>query len=224
MKLPSPHPVDWSLYLVTDPGFLPTEDVVGHILKAVDGGVSVVQLRDKQASDRELEAQALALQQALPEQVPLFINDRVDLALRLGLHLHIGQDDMPYPQARQLLPEELMIGLSINHRSQLDSCLATCRQAGVRPPDVLGIGPMAATPTKPDAAPALGLEGITELANLASAAGIASVAIGGIQASNAAHLASSGVDGICVVSALMGSPTPVQAARQLRNLFEGKST
>ena len=213
-------PLDWSLYLVTDPGFLPAEDLPAHVLKAVDGGVSVVQLRDKQASDQDLESQARTLQQALAGRVPLFINDRVDLALKLGLHLHIGQDDMPYLEARRLLPEDQMIGLSIENRGQLESCIEACRSAGERLPDVFGLGPLYDTPTKADAAPALGLAGIGELAQLASSVGVPSLAIGGIKVSSAASLAGSGVAGICLVSALMGSSDPSETARRLRALFE----
>ena len=162
--------VDWSLYLVTDPSFQPAEHLTTHVLRAIEGGVSVVQLRDKQASDEQLEVQARALARAVGGRVPIFVNDRVQLALSLGLHLHIGQSDMPYVQARQLLPEHLMIGLSIENRDQLEDCIAQYTAAGVRLPDVVGLGPLVETPTKPDAAPALGIAGITELAQRATEA------------------------------------------------------
>ncbi|WP_237223863.1 bifunctional hydroxymethylpyrimidine kinase/phosphomethylpyrimidine kinase [Rothia nasisuis] len=216
--------VDWSLYLVTDPSFHPAEHLTNHVLRAIKGGVSVVQLRDKQASDEQLEVQARALARAVGGRVPIFVNDRVQLARTLGLHLHIGQSDMPYVQARQLLPEYLMIGLSIENRDQLERCIAQCAAAGVRLPDVVGLGPLVETPTKPDAAPALGISGITELAQRASEAGIASVAIGGIQVENAAELATTGVNGVCVVSALMGASDPEQTAARLRRLFTGVSS
>lgn len=214
--------VDWSLYLVTDPSFQPAEHLTYHVLRAIEGGVSVVQLRDKQASDEQLEVQARALARAVGGRVPIFVNDRVQLALSLDLHLHIGQSDMPYVQARQLLPDHLMIGLSIENRDQLESCIAECTATGVRLPDVVGLGPLVETPTKPDAAPALGIAGITALAQRAAEAGIASVAIGGIQLDNAAELTATGVNGICVVSALMGASEPELTAARLRGLFTAK--
>lgn len=124
---------------------------------------------------------------------------------------------MPYVRARCLLPDYLMIGLSIENEEQLIRCIADCAKADVPLPNVIGIGPLQATSTKPDAAPPLGVEGIQKIAAYAVQHDIASVAIGGIGLHNAGELSNSDIDGICVVSALMASQEPVFTARQLRN-------
>ncbi|MGO2516372.1 MAG: thiamine phosphate synthase, partial [Corynebacterium variabile] len=82
--------------------------VPGIVDAAVRGGVSVVQLRDKDATDEVVTQRAAQLKDTLADRVPLFVNDRVETAVELGLHLHIGQDDMPYCTARDLLPSGCM--------------------------------------------------------------------------------------------------------------------
>ena len=97
--------IDWTLYLVTDPDLAGGRDnVVPIVQEAVRGGVTVVQLRDKEASDEQIERTARELLGVLGD-VPLFINDRVEVAAKLGCHLHIGQDDMAFREAREKLGE-----------------------------------------------------------------------------------------------------------------------
>ena len=205
----------WDLYLVTDPSY--QVDLPEFVARAVSGGVSVVQLRDKHADTDSFRAQAIALQQAIPH-IPIFVNDRVEIAQELGLHLHIGQSDMPYEQARALLPEEQMIGLTIETMAQWRACV----DLGIRLPDVIGLGPVEATATKPDAPEAIGVAGVAEIAQEARGRGVACVAIGGVDERNAKDLAPH-VDGLCVVSAIMGAQDPAKAAKRLRTMFqEGK--
>lgn len=203
--------VDWGLYLVTDPG-MSDRRVVDVVADAVAGGVSVVQLRDKVSSDEELEATAREVLDVVGPQVPLFINDRVEVARRVGCHLHLGQDDMPLARARKILGPEPMIGLSIGSHAEFDRLL------GCAPPfpSVVGIGPVFDTSTKADAPAGLGLPLATELASRAQEVGIPAVAIGGIQEANAGGFSGSSWDGICVVSAIMAAPDPRTAAHQLR--------
>lgn len=216
--------VDWSLYLVTDPDLGGGRDAVpGIVSAAVDGGVSVVQLRDKHLGDAEFTRRAADLAELLAgTDVPLFVNDRLTVARDLGLHLHIGQDDVDYRTARARLPDDLLIGLSVDRHSQLDS-LAELMRDGVRPPDVLGLGPVEATATKADAGSALGVTGpgsVDDLACHARELGIASVAIGHVNQANATALGRTGVSGICVVSAIMSSADPAGAAADLRSRFD----
>lgn len=207
-------PVDWSLYLVTDPELGGGPDrVVDIVTRAVAGGVTVVQLRDKHATDAEIEATALALLDAV--DVPVFLNDRVEVARRLGCHLHIGQTDMPYEQARALLAEEQMIGLSVGSDAELDAVLAL----EGRRPDVIGIGPAFDTTTKANAPAGRGVDRIDALATRARAAGLSSVAIGGITAARAGMFTDTAVDGICVVSAIMAAANPAAAARDLKEAY-----
>lgn len=212
--------VDWRLYLVTDPllGGGPQE-VPGIVYEAVLGGVGVVQVRDKDCDDdvefsRRASAIADAAQQAVAEtgrSVPVFVNDRLAIARELGLHLHIGQRDIPFAQARAELPDELMLGLSIESDEQLASALA-----GPGPsPDVIGVSPVWSTATKTDTAAALGPAGADRLARTASRGGVRAVGIGGVTPANVSELAATALDGVCVVSAIMAAPDPRTAAAEL---------
>lgn len=211
--------VDWSLYLATDPDLAGGPDKVAGIAEeAVAGGVSVVQLRDKQATEVEFAERALQIRTTLANypQVPIFVNDRFECAQKYGFHLHIGQQDMPYVQARKALPVEQMIGISIENMQQLDVLLAQCAAENLALPDVIGIGPVWDTPTKADAAKALGVSGTMAIAQRAQAYGIASVAIGGINQQTAFSITDTGISGLCVVSAIMCAESPRLAAQNLR--------
>ena len=106
----------------------------------------------------------------------MFVNDRLDVALELGLHLHIGQADMPLARARAALPVDLMVGLSIESEAQLAAALADPAIS----PDVIGVSPVWSTPTKTDTAPALGVRAADRIARVAGEAGVRSVGIGGV--------------------------------------------
>ena len=113
--------IDWTLYLVTDPHLAGRRDnVVGIVQEAIRGGVTVVQLRDKEASDEQIESTARELLAVLGD-VPLFINDRVEVAAKLGCHLHIGQDDMTFRVARDKLGDDQLIGLSVGSQEELEA-------------------------------------------------------------------------------------------------------
>ncbi|ANE03994.1 bifunctional hydroxymethylpyrimidine kinase/phosphomethylpyrimidine kinase [Corynebacterium crudilactis] len=213
---------DYSLYLVTDPTLGGGADRVVRIVEeAINGGVSVVQLRDKDGSMDAIRATAQELKLLCQARgVSLVINDYLDLAEELGINLHIGQGDTPYVQARQQLPAELELGLSIENLGQLHEVIAQCAVSDVALPDVIGIGPVTATQTKPDAAPALGVAGIASIAAVAKKHGIASVAIGGVGLHNATELAATDIDGLCVVSEIMAAAQPAQAAQQLLSAFQ----
>jgi thiamine-phosphate pyrophosphorylase len=205
---------DPTLYLVTDTALARPRPVADVVRAAVAGGVTAVQVRDKTASRRELLALTRAVQAALADRpdVAVVVNDAVDVALLAGAGVHVGQDDLPPAEVRRLLGPGPALGLSVTCAADLDAALAL-------PPgtvDLVGIGPVWATPTKPDAAPGLGPAGTLELAAAARAAGLVAVAIGGIDVARAAEVAATGVDGICVVSAVCAAPDPGTAARALR--------
>lgn len=212
-------PLDYSLYLVTDPALGGGRDNVAEIATAaVRGGATVVQLRDKELEDGDFLAHARQLREALGD-TPLFLNDHFDAARELGLHLHLGQGDLDYIAARTVLPDTQLIGLTIENDQQLETIIQRCRDIGVRLPDVVGLGPVRETTTKLDAPPALGMSGVARTAAIARKAGIASVAIGGINPDMVAELAAMELDGICVVSAIMAAKNPEQAARELHQTF-----
>ncbi|MGY1841589.1 MULTISPECIES: thiamine phosphate synthase [unclassified Modestobacter] len=215
------RPFDPTLYLVTDTLLCAPRSVPEVVAAAVTGGVTAVQVRDKTASRRELLALTRAVQAVLAPtpQVRLVVNDAVDVALLAGADgVHVGQDDLPADEVRALLGPDALVGVSVGDDADLDGVLAL-------PPgtvDVVGLSPVWATPTKPDAGPGLGLTGTRSLAARAQAAGLRAVAIGGISATNAAEVRSTGVDGVCVVSGICAAPDPTAAARELRAALTGE--
>lgn len=199
--------VDWSLYLVTDRLLSLGRPIDEIVLAAVDGGVTAVQLREKDCSTREFIALARQLKALLaPRGVPLIINDRVDVALAAEADgVHIGQSDMTCRDARALLGSAALIGVSVETPAQAEEAEAwDC--------DYLGVGPIFPSATKLDAAPAWGLDRFAELRKKSRRV---LVAIGGLDATNAGLLATAGADGIAVVSAICSSPNPQAAASRL---------
>ena len=199
---------DWSLYLVTDRGLAGSRPLAEVVAAAVRGGVTAVQLREKQCSTREFVELARSLKPLLtPLGVPLIVNDRVDVALAIGADgVHLGQSDMEPATARNLLGANAVIGFSVETMEQ-------AVRAAALDIDYLGVGPIFATATKPDVAAPWGLE---KLAALRARSRHVLVAIGGIDAANAAPVMAAGADGIAVVSAVCAAADVEQAARALR--------
>ena len=213
--------VDWRLYYVTDPGLSGGRDRVAHTVEqAVLGGATMVQFRDKNADDDTFRKGVLACREAIESAVAkgaagaeLFVNDRLGIAVELGTHLHIGQSDGDPAVVREALGPDRLLGVSVSSRAELDAI------AAIGCADVVGLSPVWSTSTKTDTAPALGLEGVRELL-AARPAGLPAVAIGGINATNAAEVIATGVDGICVVSAIAAATRPREAAARLKELWE----
>jgi thiamine-phosphate pyrophosphorylase len=191
------------LYLVCD------RRPAGFLAAALRGGVDVVQLRDKTATDDELLAAAAEMRSVCHEHGALFIvNDRPDLAAAAGADgVHVGQDDVPVGQARAAVGEERLVGLSTHTPAQVDAA------AGV---DYIGVGPVAATPTKPGR-PAVGLALVTHAAAHAT---VPFFAIGGIDATLARAAAAAGATRIAVVRAITQAADPQVAAAALRAALE----
>ena len=195
------------LYLVTDRSFLGGRRLEDVVQEAVSGGVTMVQLREKDISTREFIALARDLKAVLgPLGVPLIINDRVDVALAAGADgVHIGQSDMLYTDARMLLGPDRIIGLSVENFAQIE-------EANALDVDYIGVSPVFATPTKTDTAQPFGIEGLREAVRMSAHP---TVAIGGMNAACAEAVMATGTDGMAVVSAIMGSADPRSAAAQL---------
>lgn len=207
-KLPPPP---W-LYLVTDREPAPGRALARVVEQAIQGGVNFVQYREKQAGTREMLAEARELA-ALCRQynVPFVVNDRVDIALAVSADgVHLGQSDMPLEVARQILGPRAVIGISA-------SSVAEAAKAARGGADYLGASAVFATPTKTDA-PALGIRGT---ADICRAVPVPVVAIGGLNAANAGEVMTAGVAGIAVVSAIMASSDPREAARRLKQACLG---
>lgn len=203
---------DLSLYLVLDPDMC--GGVAGMVRvteAAIAGGVTMVQLRAIGWRKRAFWDAACALQPLCrSHRVPLIINDHVDVALAVDADgVHVGQRDFPAKEVRRLLGETKIIGVSVSNAQEW-------RDIEPGAADYLGVGPVWLTATKPEAGPALGIDGLRSL--LALRAGAASpkvVAIGSINAHNAREVMETGVDGVAVVSAICASEAPEEAAQAL---------
>lgn len=202
--------LDWSLYVVTDAGLSRGRSHLAVIEAAIAGGATIVQYREKTASTRQMIAEAQALRELTRRAgVPLIVNDRLDVALAIDADgVHVGQDDMPAALARRLIGPDKILGVSAANLSE-------AMQAVQDGADYLGVGPIVATPTKPDAAPPIGMDGLREICRRVP---IPVVAIGGINATNAADAIAAGAHGIAVVSAVVAAEDVAAAAQQLRAL------
>jgi thiamine-phosphate pyrophosphorylase len=203
---------DFGLMLVTDRTLSRGRSIEDIVAAAVRGGVTAVQLREKECPTREFLALARRLKDKLDAAgVPLLINDRADIALAVGAAgAHFGQDDLPFPDARRLLGPDAAIGISIERPGQ-------AVEADGWDVSYLGVSPVFTTPTKTDMKSPWGLDGLRRLRTLTRHR---LVAIGGISAANAAHVLEAGADGLAVVSAICSADDPEAAARALRGILD----
>jgi thiamine-phosphate pyrophosphorylase len=182
-------------------------DLAALAAAAVAGGATMLQVRAKDAGGRELAALTRAVL-ARAGAVPVVVNDRLDVALLAGAAgCHLGQGDLPIDQARRLAPAGFVLGGSAYSEEE-------ARRAAAERPDYLGIGPVAATPSKRDVPGAIGWEGFVRVR--AAAPGIPAVGIGGIDLALAAQARSAGAAGVAVISAVLGAADPEAATRALR--------
>ncbi|PSR93956.1 Hydroxyethylthiazole kinase family-domain-containing protein [Coniella lustricola] len=225
---PTAHNSDYNLYrlyLVTDstPAILGDKDICDVVDRAIQGGVTIVQYRDKTSDTGVLVSTARKLHQVTQKHhVPLLINDRVDVALAVGCEgVHLGQDDMDIATARQILGPSKCIGISANN---IQEAILACEQGA----DYLGIGTIFSTQTKKDTKSILGLAGLKQTLESLSEKGyehIPTVCIGGLNASNITQVMSHGsspknpLNGVAVVSAIMAAHDPKAASMQLSNLI-----
>ncbi len=198
---------DLSVYFIADPAVAGQCDLAALTRAAVDGGATIVQLRDKTGSTRSFIDRALILRELLrPLGVPLIINDRVDVALAVEADgVHLGQDDMPAAKARRLLGSGFLLGLSV-------SSPAEAAEADPRIVDYVGLGPVYRTTSKADAK---GLLGLDRLRSLRALVPVPVVAISGIDPGNAEGVIRAGADGVAVVSAICAAKDPRHAAAAL---------
>lgn len=200
------------LYLVTDRELSLGRSLEEVVSEAVKGGVTVVQLREKDASTGEFIELARRLMKLLkPLRIPLIINDRVDVALAVNADgVHIGQSDMSYEDARRLLGPDKIIGLSVENFKDVEA-------ANALDVDYIGISPVYGTPTKTDTAEPFGLEGLRKAVQMSVHP---TVAIGGMNASTIAEVMAAGTDGVAVVSAICSAENIRKATSDLRAIVE----
>ena len=188
---------DYSIYLVTDDGCLQGRALIDCVREALEGGVTLVQYRAKTASSAEMYAEALQLKALCDSfNVPLIINDRLDIAMAVGAAgVHLGQDDLPCAVARKLLGEDYIIGVSAHNPAEAKAAL----QSGA---DYLGCGAVFGTATKADVKK-LGTEGLTAICR---EKGLPVVGIGGVTADNYREVRAAGADGAAIVSGILAQP------------------
>lgn len=199
------------LYAVTDRAWLGGQTLCEQAEQALRGGVTLLQLREKEMPFDRFLAEAREIQALCDRyQVPLIINDNVELALQCGAQgVHVGQSDMEAGHARQLLGPDRILGVSAR-------TLDEAQRAEAQGADYLGVGAVFSTSTKLDAQD-VSLETLQQICQRVS---IPVVAIGGISADNALSLQGSGIAGLAVVSAIFAQPAIEAAARQMRALAD----
>ena len=188
---------DYSIYLVTDDGCLQGRALIDCVREALEGGVTLVQYRAKTASSAEMYAEALQMKALCDSfNVPLIINDRLDIAMAVGAAgVHLGQDDLPCAAARRILGEDYLIGVSAHNPAEAKAAL----QSGA---DYLGCGAVFGTATKADVKK-LGTEGLTAICR---EKGLPVVGIGGVTADNYREVRVAGADGAAIVSGILAQP------------------
>ena len=202
--------IDYTLYLCTDRKLMSTNTLEEAVEQAILGGCSLIQLREKQSSSREFFEMAKRIKAITDRyRVPLIINDRIDIALAVdAAGVHLGQEDIPAEEARRIMGEEKVIGVSAR-------TVELARKAVEDGADYLGVGAMFATNTKGNAK----VIGKEKLKEIRAAVSIPIVAIGGINHSNAAQLVDTGINGLAVVSSVIGASDIQAAARKMRTIF-----
>ncbi|WBW99689.1 thiamine phosphate synthase [Oceanirhabdus sp. W0125-5] len=203
--------IDYSLYLVTDEDIIGDRDFYKTIEEVIKVGVSIVQLREKKLSSRDFYEKAIKLKELCEKyKVPLIINDRVDIAIAADAHgIHIGQSDLPLSIVRRMVGEEKIVGVSVRTVEQ-----AIAAQEGGA--DYIGVGAMYTTSTKTDTVSV----SIEQLRRIKEAVSIPIVAIGGINKDNGKVLMDTGINGLAVVSAILGKENVGEATRGLVNIVK----
>lgn len=188
--------LDLKIYFIFDPTLFASKNAaLSHLAALLDAGCGVVQLRSPSLTEAELWAYAEQTRDLTRDRALFLLNNRVDLAEKIGADgVHLGQSDMPLPEARARLGASAVIGLTAKTPQQLQAPSATLA-------DYFGIGPVFPTRTKPDAGKVLGVAALADLVDLATRP---VVAIGGIDGTNVAQLRGVGVAGVAMVSGLSG--------------------
>ena len=203
--------IDYSVYLVTDRDLLKGRKLTEVIEEAILGGTSIVQIREKCASSLEFYEIAKEVKKITDKyNVPLIINDRIDIALAIDASgVHLGQSDIPCSIARKILPKGKIIGVSAHNLKEAEKAL----KDGA---DYLGCGAVFNTSTKKDVT-TLSYEGLKEITDNID---IPIVAIGGINENNIITLKGSGINGVAVVSSIIGKENVKGASKNLKELVK----
>lgn len=204
--------IDYTLYLCTDRDIMSSKTIEESVEASIKGGCTVVQLREKDCSSKEFYELAVRVKKITDSyNVPLIINDRVDIAMAVdAAGVHIGQGDLPASVVRKIIGKDKIIGVSASN-------LRESQKAVEDGADYLGIGAMFTTNTKKDAKDV----SLQDLSNIKAHVNIPVVAIGGINLNTVGNLKGTGIDGIAVISAIVAQDNVEQAAREMYQAFKG---
>ena len=203
--------IDYTLYLCTDSGLMSCKTIEESVERGILGGCSVVQLREKNASSLELFQLAARLKRITDKyNVPLIINDRLDICLAAGAAgVHLGQSDLPCAEARKILGADKIIGVSAATPEEASKAQADGA-------DYLGVGAVFTTSTKTNTRPVTA----ETIRGIRAAVTIPFVVIGGVNPQNITQLYGLGIDGAAVISAVISQPDITEAARVMRAAAE----
>ena len=206
---------EWRTYLVTAANRSSGRTTPEVVAAALEGGIDIVQLRDKAATDRERYETGIRLRELTAEAgVPLVVNDRIDLAAAVDADgVHLGQSDLPVAVAREQLGESAVVGVSASTVEQAEAAEA----AGA---DYLGVGSVYGTDSKDVSGDRNGI-GTERIAAVADAVSIPVIGIGGIDAENAAPVVEAGATGVAALSAITAAEDPEAATAALRGAVTG---
>lgn len=201
---------DSTLYFITDSTGLSEEEFLYRVRSACEGGVTLIQTREKEKSTREYISLAQKVHEITKEYgIPLIVDDRVDVALAIDAEgVHVGQSDMPVEIARRLMGKDKIVGATAK---TVEQAVKAYNEGA----DYLGVGAIYPTTTKVKTV----LTSVETLCDIVKAVPIKVNAIGGLNKDNIDVLKGSGIDGICVVSAVMKSQAPKEAAKELKQRF-----
>jgi len=207
------YEIDYSLYLVTDRELMSTRTIEEAVESAIQGGCTIVQLREKKASSLEFYQTSVKVKAVTDKyKIPLIINDRVDIALAIdAAGVHVGRNDLPVEVVREIIGKDKIVGVSAN---SVEGAIKAYK-AGA---DYIGVGALYSTNTKTDAK----VISKEQLLAVKNAVNIPIVGIGGINHKNAGEVAAAGIDGIAVVSAIIAQKDIRKAAQELLSAFKSK--
>jgi thiamine-phosphate pyrophosphorylase len=202
--------IDYSLYLCTDRKLMTADTIEEAVEEAIQGGCTLIQLREKEASSLDFYETACRVKRVTDEyEVPLIINDRADIALAVNAcGVHIGQSDLPAAVVRKLMGDDKIMGVSASTLDQAEKAIADGA-------DYIGVGAMYATDTKTDA----NIVTMEELKEIRKISDIPIVVIGGINKDTVNNFKGCGINGIAVASAILTQPDIKKAAAGLKQCF-----
>ena len=197
---------DMTLYAVTDAAWTGEKTLIQQVKEALEAGITFLQLREKHLSEKEFLREAVEIKRLTDQyQIPFVINDNIEIAQKAGADgVHVGQDDMPVEEVRQILGEDKIIGVSAHNVEEA----VRAEQGGA---NYLGVGAVHTTATKENTS-AVSME---EMKKICQTVSIPVVAIGGIKKNNMNVLSGTGVDGIAVVSAIFAAKNIKKETKEL---------